>query len=193
MFVIITSEIIRNYSIKLPLVTGRSLVYHVRVLYALLVVGRNPMSEDQQNIDPHAAALESLANGEVPPEDTDQLEDSAVAGEAISDETHYNHDSELAASVSQQPSANRKVRSANSHAKVHHAVGHQLKAMMVPLLLVSGILLFLLGGAAAFFTDDRTTMTKIAIFASFPLGAILLVGAWMFHHDVKEHNRNNGQ
>ena len=67
------------------------------------------------------------------------------------------------------------------------------KKMMIPLLLVVGVLLILIGllGVsmliAAEEADSGTRwhalMTAVAL-VSFPLGAILLFGAWWFHRDV---------
>ena len=79
-------------------------------------------------------------------------------------------------------------------AQVH---AEQFKRMMVPILLVTGILLLFLGGVVMFMmrgaTDAYTgagmlnnpALKRIMVITSFPLGAILMVGAWLFRADVK--------
>jgi|GEM_PF-2350776 len=92
----------------------------------------------------------------------------------------------------------RKARASTlqrQRARVH---AEQFKRMMVPILLVTGILLLVLGGIVAYMMRqgdaDLYTGTgilhdpgfkKIMVITSFPLGAILMIGAWIFRADLK--------
>ncbi|MDP6633440.1 MAG: hypothetical protein QGG42_00905 [Phycisphaerae bacterium] len=80
-------------------------------------------------------------------------------------------------------------------ARVH---AEQFKRMMVPILLITGVLLLFLGGIVAFMMRgssadaytgsgmlNNPTLKRIMVITSFPLGAILLVGAWFFRADIK--------
>jgi len=95
-------------------------------------------------------------------------------------------------------SASRKSRVAalqKNRARVH---AEQFKRMMVPILLVTGVLLIALGAIVAFMMRgapvdaapsvgilDDPNVKRIMVITAFPLGAILMVGAWMFRMDVK--------
>ena len=69
--------------------------------------------------------------------------------------------------------------------------------MMVPILLITGILLLFLGGIVMFMMRDATdaytgsgmlgnpALKRMMVITSFPLGAILMVGAFLFHKDIK--------
>ena len=93
----------------------------------------------------------------------------------------------------------RKARASTlqrQRARVH---AEQFKRMMVPILLVTGILLLILGGIVAVMMrqtdptmviDDGTLLNnpmfkRVMVITAFPLGAILLVGAWLFRADLK--------
>jgi len=92
----------------------------------------------------------------------------------------------------------RKARASTlqkQRARVH---AEQFKRMMVPILLVTGILLLLLGGIVTVMMRqvDADMYTgagllqdpgfkKIMVITAFPLGAILLIGAWLFRADLK--------
>ncbi len=82
---------------------------------------------------------------------------------------------------------------ANQKGRVHT---HQFKRTMIPLLIAVGVLLFILGGVvAAILPSGKGTSTedagllmgaaRWAVVAAFPLGAILLFGAWLFHRETK--------
>jgi len=78
--------------------------------------------------------------------------------------------------------------------------GEQFKRMMIPILLITGILLIVLGGLVLFLMQkapvdpyadpatgllNNTTLKKIMVIASFPIGGILIIGAWLFHAEIK--------
>ncbi|HUU22307.1 MAG TPA: hypothetical protein VM389_07195 [Phycisphaerae bacterium] len=78
------------------------------------------------------------------------------------------------------------------------AHAHQFKRFMIPLLLVTGVLLFVLGGAALALQGSlesaetagqgsllASKSARWSAVAAFPLGAILLLGAWLFRRDVR--------
>ena len=92
----------------------------------------------------------------------------------------------------------RKARASTlqkQRARVH---AEQFKRMMVPILVVTGILLLALGGIVTVMMRqvDADMYTgagllqdpgfkRIMVFTAFPLGAILLIGAWLFRADLK--------
>jgi len=74
----------------------------------------------------------------------------------------------------------------------------QFKRMMVPILLVTGVLLIVLGGIVAFMMTGQEEgmytgsdmfhdpgLKRIMVITAFPLGAILFIGAWLFRADLK--------
>ena len=75
----------------------------------------------------------------------------------------------------------------------HHA--HLYKKTMIPLMLVVGVMLIAIGFVSAvmvfqaepdekFYT--RYSQMKIVMYVSFPLAAVVLAGAWLFHRDVNK-------
>jgi len=91
--------------------------------------------------------------------------------------------------------AARRAR-ATHKSKSHHAHAHQFKQIMAPLLLVVGLMLFVLGIIVALSMPGGgspeardgwpTASAKVAVVIAFPLGAVLLFGAWYFHREVKQ-------
>ena len=92
----------------------------------------------------------------------------------------------------------RKVRASALQKQRSRVHAEQFKRMMVPILVVTGILLLALGGIMMFMMrqGDAYDYTgagmlhdpgfkRIMVITSFPLGAILLVGAWLFRMDLK--------
>ncbi len=79
--------------------------------------------------------------------------------------------------------------------------GQQFKHLMIPLLVIVGAMLLVLGTLTAFrlpspaeieharAIGNRSLLfqpfSKYLVLAAFPLGAILLVGAWMFRRQLK--------
>lgn len=166
------------------------------------------MAQDEKpdSMDSKVDALAAMAGGEdISQRGFNAVEESAPAGESDAAAA-------LAAQTSPAPaqapvpvagsataaSGARKARASamqKQRARVH---AEQFKRMMVPILLVTGILLLLLGGIVAYMMrqgdPDMYTGTgilndpgfkKIMVMTSFPIGAILLVGAWMFRADLK--------
>ena len=92
----------------------------------------------------------------------------------------------------------RRKRSGSMKKQRARAQSEQFKRMMVPILLVTGVILLALGGLVAYLMSqgagdaytgsgamDDPGMKRIMVFAAFPLGAIMLIGAWFFHMDIK--------
>lgn len=89
----------------------------------------------------------------------------------------------------------RRARSASMNRQSAGAHAHRFKTVMIPLLLVVAVILFVMGSITAmmasgggdglsdreFFVENGRYFTL----AAFPLGAILLFGAWWFHRDVR--------
>lgn len=155
--------------------------------------------------DDHAAALEAMASGE----HTDAAQQAAEM-----ETTHADDDADdpaVALSGADEPvdafptagaaparaggerARQKKIRQAQAK-----ATGMQLKKTMIPLLLVSGVILLLLGGLTA--TMDATgDLTETGAFdsgtillltvAAFVLGPILIIGGWLLHADVKKSER----
>ncbi|MDP6545683.1 MAG: hypothetical protein QGH60_16995 [Phycisphaerae bacterium] len=92
----------------------------------------------------------------------------------------------------------RKARASAMQRQRTRVHAEQFKRMMVPILLVTGILLMILGGIVGVMMRkagpspyhdtggfDGVSFKKIMVIASFVIGAILLIGAWMFGADIK--------
>ncbi len=171
--------------------------------------------KERQDSDP-AEALANLAAGrEQPPVDSSELsgapegppevlDQMAAARDDAADELDRMRKSEaddvdqgLAAVTGlsgRQASRAKQARSVRIGGQQAQAHAHAYKKMMIPLLLVVGVLLILIGAldvtmlAQADEGELRTRwhalMAAIAL-ASFPLGAILLFGAWWFRREVK--------
>jgi len=64
----------------------------------------------------------------------------------------------------------------------------QFKQTMIPLLVVVGLMLFVLGAVTGYLVVKGTIakpLAKWAAIGAFPVGAILLLGAWLFRLDLK--------
>ncbi len=92
----------------------------------------------------------------------------------------------------------RRARASTLQRQRSRVHAEQFKRMMVPILMVTGIILLILGGIVTFMMKqgdpDLYTGTgllndpgfkRIMVITSFPLGAILLIGAWLFRADLK--------
>ena len=91
----------------------------------------------------------------------------------------------------------RKSRASALQKQRSQVHAEQFKRMMVPILLVTGILLLFLGGVVMFMMREAAdtysgagmlnnpVLKRVMVITSFPLGAILMVGAWLFRADVK--------
>lgn len=167
------------------------------------------MPDRDNERDHRADALEALAAGQTDPAGaarrsdgpSGRTEDSPVSPDIGRQEEDPaalraeagEPDIPTAAPISQ------KARASAHHRRAGRAHAEQFKKFMVPLLLVSGVLLFVLGGAASFvvFGDEAPRAEdallslgarKLLVLAAFPLGAILLLGAWLFHLEVRRSN-----
>jgi hypothetical protein len=146
--------------------------------------------------DDHAAALEAMASGEHTP--------PAQQAEPLDDETPYEDDPAAALSdVGTQntdvpptpPTGQKRARQQKIRRAQAQATGMQMKKTMIPLLMVSGVILVLLGGLTAFMSGngevgetgmfDSGTIALLTI-AAFVLGPILIIGGWLLHVDVKK-------
>jgi|GEM_PF-6202118 len=152
--------------------------------------------EDTMNADPSAdtrVGLDDAPEGEGQAEVDDgtfAFADDPDAGEA---------EDAMASLAAGPPSAapNRKARTAAYNRNQQQANAHNFKKTMIPpLLLVGGLLILfslittimlIKAGVAA----EGTTPTRLQAFGpwligfSLPMGALLLVGAYLFHADVK--------
>jgi hypothetical protein len=96
--------------------------------------------------------------------------------------------------VGAEARAARKARAQGYDKQKSRVHALQFKKTMIPLLLVVGVMLFILGGVVAAVVlpgaDDRGLFSRPfaigAVIAAFPLGAILLFGAWFFHRETKQ-------
>jgi len=157
--------------------------------------------------DDHAAALEAMASGEhtdaaqqAAEMETTHDDDADNPAVALADSDEQN-DAIPATPVGgsrvggpgSERARQKKIRQA--HAK---ATGTQMKKTMIPLLLVSGVILLLLGGMTAIMgaTGDLTetgafdsgTILLLTV-AAFVLGPILIIGGWLLHADIKKSER----
>ncbi|MCP4375200.1 MAG: hypothetical protein GY794_03330 [bacterium] len=99
--------------------------------------------------------------------------------------------------TSEAVSGARRARSNSLQQQRSRVHAEQFKRMMVPILLITGILLLVLGGIVAFMLRpvdpgygdsgmlNNQNFRKIMAMAAFPLGAILMLGAWLFRADIK--------
>lgn len=97
----------------------------------------------------------------------------------------------------------RKARAASLQRRTQHVHAEQFKRMMIPLLLVTGIMLLVLGIAVATMISgskplahgekvgflENPSVQKTLVVVAFPLAAILLAGAWLFREDIKRGER----
>lgn len=94
----------------------------------------------------------------------------------------------------------RRRRAASVHKQAHRAHAQQYKQFMIPVLIVTGALLFILativaltmGGSYSpgddpWYQDPSTK--KVLVLLAYPLGAILGLGAWLFYVDVQRHKK----
>jgi hypothetical protein len=162
-------------------------------------------SKDQ--VDGHTDALSALAEGKDltvdEPADAPEAGEAAVTGDVVPTELVDQPAAEaLAAGVPpiQVDPVARKIQEEKFRRQSLIAQHHQLKKFMIPLLLTVAVLLFVCGGLlVALMSTQGENGGKLAIthgllnhpfgrflvFASFPVGAILLLGAWVFHQDVR--------
>ena len=97
----------------------------------------------------------------------------------------------------------RRIAVRMTHQRRVHA--EQFKRMMIPLLLVVGAMLIVLGGITAFMLPSEEEIelarltgrsgllhrpiTRWMVVSAFPLGAVLFLGAWVFWREIRQKNR----
>ncbi len=128
------------------------------------------------------SALDAMARNDAVA--TDPGEFAAAAETNVSDEV-------FAGGASFSNASDREHVTAGAGYRRHHA--HMYKQTMIPLMLVVGAILVLIAFTAAVMVlQSDTTDTlyysrmKIVMYVSFPLATAVLVGAWLFHQDVKK-------
>ncbi len=146
--------------------------------------------------DDHARALEALADGQDPqpgdPDDPHTPDAEADGQDPAGDDLGGITEGLAQAEPSADRSRNRAAQVARQNAASRRASQSQLRKAMIPPLMVSGVLMILLAVAMLIVQPAgegdgllSATMAKALTFAAFPLGAILMVGAWWLHHDSK--------
>ena len=171
------------------------------------------MAQDDkpESIDNKIDALAAMAGGqdishdgfnaveEIVDPDQSNESDAAAALAAQTGQTAQTASAPTAAPAFSTASVSGARKSRASTLKKQQAQVHaeQFKRMMIPILLITGILLLLLGGVVMFLTRGATegytgsgmlgnpALKRIMVITSFPLGAILMVGAFLFHKDIK--------
>ena len=158
--------------------------------------------------DKHVDALKALAEGPQADPDAPETDDIANAAPALEGDELYamiGQEADEPAAETFAPAlpvarANRQ----NQAIQARQAQGHQLKKLMIPLLLVTAGLLIALGSVGAYFAFtpdagaadgdvgmDGGPMMKLGVILAFPLAAILLVGALLFARDT--HKTDGGR
>lgn len=92
----------------------------------------------------------------------------------------------------QPPQAGKSALRAARMRQASRSQATQLKSFMVPMLLVVGGLLIVLGSLGAYLIWSPSSgaqigggaWTKVAVIVAFPLAAVLLLGAWAFRRDI---------
>jgi len=82
----------------------------------------------------------------------------------------------------------RLKRTAALHHQTRRVHAKQFKQAMIPLLLVVGLMLFVLGAVTGYMVVNGTITKPVAKWAAigaFPVGAVLLLSAWLFRLDLK--------
>jgi hypothetical protein len=149
-------------------------------------------------------ALASLAAGEVPPEEnpldtaTGKVDPMAAITKLASGEDLEPTSEEIANSVDENaapaparpkyvaPPANPQAAALRAQAAAL-AYSHAYKKFMIPLLIIIGVLLLVVGIITAYMVStegDRRPLMVVVMLLSFPLGGALLFGAWWFNRDV---------
>ena len=134
-------------------------------------------------VDP-LSALDAMARNDAVVADPGEF--AAAAETNVSDEV-------FAGGASFSKASDREHVTAGAGYRRHHA--HMYKQTMIPLMLVVGAILVLIAFVAAVMVLQSDTADalyysrmKIVVYVSFPLSAVVLVGAWWFHRDVNNSN-----
>ena len=158
------------------------------------------LAEMAEGRDQDVVAPQPSQDAPDPPEALDQLAaEGADPADGLKDLAEGEGDevdsemAELTGLSGRQALQARRARGSKLAGQQARAHAHTYKKTMIPLLLVVGAMLILIGLVdvsmlvAAEEADRQTRwhalMTALAV-VSFPLGAILFFGAWWFHRDV---------
>ncbi len=151
----------------------------------------NAMASKDDNA--HASALEAMASGrheeprtDQPPHDPPAPPTTADPADPADGPIEGFEFVQTNSTPEQRKARQQRIQAA---AQKHH--GEQFKKTMVPPLLVCGVLLVLLGGVALATVRGDVDVpmvggggARIVIYASFPLGAMLILGAWWMHRQT---------
>jgi hypothetical protein len=151
------------------------------------------MSESPSR-DEHAEALEAMADGlheTQTPEEPEQEPDRPEALETEQDESESTDAAFAVAQADASSGVPAKQRAERSNAQARKVTHAQISRFMFPITLISGLVVLGLATAVVLFKPNEAAMpvpplaAKIITFAAFPLGLLLLVGSWWFHHEGK--------
>lgn len=128
-------------------------------------------------------ALHAMASGEWKDEQPAAGQGSAPAGQE--DQADIIEDS----AVSGQAQVATGVRSYNA-LRAPGVFTDGVKKFFVPVLLAAGLLLWAMGGMVGYLSavgrlGPSTTLRTLMIVSAFPLGAFLMLGAWLFHNESR--------
>jgi len=98
----------------------------------------------------------------------------------------------------------RRKRAVALQGQTRHAHAQQFKSFMIPMLIVTGALLFVLATVVALLRPsdagtfnpeysswyENPTTKKALVLIAYPLGAILFLGAWLFYVDLQRHKKS---
>lgn len=147
--------------------------------------------------DEHAEALQAMADGQHEPETQEQpeapdetLQEDTLELEGDSDST--DEAVEIDIPLTTQRNASAEKRAQRGQAQARKATHAQLNKLMFPVSLLSGLAVLILATVVVILKPDGSNMplpplaARIVTFSAFPLGLLLLVGAWWFHHESKQ-------
>jgi uncharacterized membrane protein len=164
---------------------------------ALEALASGSQAEDAaENQEPQPSVDDQIDLENTPqPDDTEILTVAGDETSAPADEAEQEEDPFAVAEVNgQSPSQSaraRQQRQARQQAQASRARHAQMSRVLFPACLASGLLVVALGVLVLVLKPDTSqsmlspALTRAVTFASFPLGGILLVGAWWFHHEAK--------
>ncbi len=149
--------------------------------------GEIVIPDEADEVDPLSALDAMVQTGDPVPDPGDF---AAAAAETVAEDVSDGIFSGAGAPLG--ASGRLHVTAGDGHRR-HHV--HMYKKTMIPLLLVVGVMLIVVGFVAAvmvfqaepdekFYT--RYSQMKIVMYVSFPLAAVVLAGAWLFHRDVNK-------
>jgi len=175
------------------------------------------MTESPERHDESIDALHAMADGQDaaagsrPGEgQTEPPEESSSGLDSLTEQTAPGEDPQAAEDFSHMPrgegaSLARRNRSAAFQHQSRRVHAEQFKRAMIPLLIVVGAMLLLLGAAMLTMLPGaeqaaqarargsdalaHKAWTRPLVLASFPLGAILFLGAWLFRRDLRAAGR----